>query len=55
MAVLGVFLIVGSLNPEKIIHWQTANGGAVVDKVLGVVWGPNSTGARTDATCAEGN
>ena len=26
MAVLGVFLIVGSLNPEKIIHWQTANG-----------------------------
>jgi NADH-quinone oxidoreductase subunit H len=26
MAVLGVFLIVGSLNPEKIIAWQTANG-----------------------------
>jgi NADH-quinone oxidoreductase subunit H len=26
LAVLGVFLIVGSLNPEKIIHWQTANG-----------------------------
>jgi NADH-quinone oxidoreductase subunit H len=26
MAVLGVFLIVGSLNPERIIHWQTANG-----------------------------
>jgi NADH-quinone oxidoreductase subunit H len=26
MAVLGVFLIVGSLNPEKIISWQMANG-----------------------------
>jgi NADH-quinone oxidoreductase subunit H len=26
MAVLGVFLIVGSLNPEKVIAWQTANG-----------------------------
>jgi NADH-quinone oxidoreductase subunit H len=26
MAVLGVFLIVGSLNPEKIIDWQTRNG-----------------------------
>jgi NADH-quinone oxidoreductase subunit H len=26
LAVLGVFLIVGSLNPEQIIHWQTANG-----------------------------
>jgi NADH-quinone oxidoreductase subunit H len=26
MSVLGVFLIVGSLNPEKIIAWQTANG-----------------------------
>ena len=26
MAVLGVFLIVGSLNPEKIIAWQTCNG-----------------------------
>ena len=26
MSVLGVFLIVGSLNPEKIIDWQTANG-----------------------------
>ncbi|HSQ58646.1 MAG TPA: NADH-quinone oxidoreductase subunit NuoH [Gemmata sp.] len=26
MAVLGVFLIVSSLNPEKIIAWQTANG-----------------------------
>jgi NADH-quinone oxidoreductase subunit H len=25
-AVLGVFLIVGSLNPEKIIDWQTRNG-----------------------------
>ncbi len=26
MAVLGVFLIVGSLNPEKIIAWQTVHG-----------------------------
>ncbi|WP_439628698.1 NADH-quinone oxidoreductase subunit NuoH [Gemmata sp.] len=26
MSVLGVFLIVGSLNPEKIIDWQTASG-----------------------------
>jgi NADH-quinone oxidoreductase subunit H len=26
MAVLGVFLIVGSLNPEKIIDWQTHHG-----------------------------
>ena len=26
MAVLGVFLIVGSLNPERIIDWQTRNG-----------------------------
>src|SRR5262249_26691723 len=26
MAVIGVFLIVGSLNPEKIIDWQTRNG-----------------------------
>lgn len=26
MSVLGVFLIVGSLNPEKIIAWQTTNG-----------------------------
>ena len=25
MAVLGVFVIVGSLNPEKIIDWQTRN------------------------------
>lgn len=26
MSVLGVFLVVGSLNPEKIIAWQTTNG-----------------------------
>ncbi len=26
MAVIGVFLIVGSLNPEKIVAWQTDNG-----------------------------
>lgn len=26
MSVLGVFLIVGSLNPEKIVAWQAANG-----------------------------
>lgn len=26
LSVLGVFLIVGSLNPEAIIAWQTANG-----------------------------
>jgi len=26
LAVLGVFLIVGSLNPEKIVAWQTSNG-----------------------------
>jgi NADH-quinone oxidoreductase subunit H len=26
MSVLGVFLIVGSLNPERIIDWQTAGG-----------------------------
>lgn len=26
MSVLGVFLIVGSLNPERIIAWQTAHG-----------------------------
>ncbi|MFM8271998.1 MAG: complex I subunit 1/NuoH family protein [Gemmata sp.] len=26
MSVLGVFIIVGSLNPEKIIHWQAAVG-----------------------------
>src|SRR5262245_22908632 len=26
MAVLGVFIIVGSLNPEKIVAWQTTNG-----------------------------
>jgi NADH-quinone oxidoreductase subunit H len=26
MSVLGVFVIVGSLNPEKIIAWQTQNG-----------------------------
>src|SRR5262245_48827531 len=26
MSVLGVFLIVGSLNPEKIIAWQTSHG-----------------------------
>jgi NADH-quinone oxidoreductase subunit H len=26
LGVIGVFLIVGSLNPEKIIAWQTANG-----------------------------
>jgi NADH-quinone oxidoreductase subunit H len=26
MSVLGVFLIVGSLSPEKIIDWQTRNG-----------------------------
>jgi NADH-quinone oxidoreductase subunit H len=26
MAVLGIFLIVGSLNPEKIIAWQTDSG-----------------------------
>ncbi|MCI0699568.1 MAG: NADH-quinone oxidoreductase subunit NuoH [Planctomycetia bacterium] len=26
MSVVGVFLIVGSLNPEKIIAWQTAHG-----------------------------
>lgn len=26
MSVLGVFLIVGSLNPERIIAWQTQNG-----------------------------
>jgi NADH-quinone oxidoreductase subunit H len=26
MSVLGVFLIVGSLNPEKIIAWQTTHG-----------------------------
>ena len=26
MSVLGVFLIVGSLNPEKIIDWQTSRG-----------------------------
>ena len=30
MAVLGVFLIVGSLNPEKIIAWQTAHGWFVL-------------------------
>ncbi len=28
LSVLGVFLIVGSLNPEKIIHWQTTAPGA---------------------------
>lgn len=33
MSVLGVFLIVGSLNPEKIIHWQ-ATAGAANDPVL---------------------
>ncbi|MBA4188998.1 MAG: NADH-quinone oxidoreductase subunit NuoH [Planctomycetaceae bacterium] len=26
MSVIGVFLICGSLNPEKIVAWQTANG-----------------------------
>lgn len=26
MSLLGVFLVVGSLNPEKIIAWQTTNG-----------------------------
>jgi hypothetical protein len=34
--------------------WQAANGGTVVDKVLGVVWGPNSTGPATDGACADG-
>jgi NADH-quinone oxidoreductase subunit H len=33
MSVLGVFLIVGSLNPEKIIHWQATAGS--VDPILG--------------------
>jgi NADH-quinone oxidoreductase subunit H len=33
MSVLGVFLIVGSLNPEKVIHWQ-ATAGAANDPVL---------------------
>ena len=35
MAVVGVFLIVGSLNPEKIIHWQAVAGSAdpVMDQV----------------------
>lgn len=27
MSVLGIFLIVGSLNPERIIAWQTTSGG----------------------------
>lgn len=35
-------------------NWQTANEDTVVDKVLGVVWGPNSTGPETDTTCADG-
>jgi NADH-quinone oxidoreductase subunit H len=30
MSVLGVFLIVGSLNPEKIIAWQLVNGWFIV-------------------------
>jgi NADH-quinone oxidoreductase subunit H len=30
MAVLGVFLIVGSLNPEKIIAWQTTGGWWII-------------------------
>ncbi len=33
MSVLGVFIIVGSLNPEKIIAWQ-AGAGAASDPVL---------------------
>ncbi len=35
LSVLGVFLIVGSLNPEKIIAWQTANGWFIVFMPLG--------------------
>lgn len=35
-------------------NWQTANAGTIVDKVLGVVWGPNSTGPKTDSKCADG-
>jgi NADH-quinone oxidoreductase subunit H len=41
MSVLGVFLIVGSLNPEKIIHWQAVQGSAdpVLDRLhLGNNW-----------------
>src|SRR5579883_389176 len=30
MSVLGVFLVVGSLNPEKIIAWQTSHGWFVL-------------------------
>ncbi len=30
MAVLGIFLIVGSLNPEKIIAWQTTSGWWII-------------------------
>ena len=35
-------------------NWQSANSGTVVDKVLGVVWGPNSTGPGTTGACADG-
>ncbi|MBN9122517.1 MAG: NADH-quinone oxidoreductase subunit NuoH [Planctomycetes bacterium] len=41
MSVLGVFLIVGSLNPEKIIHWQAVGGPAdpVLSRLgLGTAW-----------------
>ena len=34
MSVLGVVLLAGSLNPEKIIAWQTANGWAVLFQPL---------------------
>ncbi len=36
MSVLGVFILVGSLNPEKIIAWQATAGGTP-DPVLGSV------------------
>jgi NADH-quinone oxidoreductase subunit H len=37
MSVLGVFLLVGSLNPEKIIAWQATPGAAPADPALGAV------------------
>lgn len=35
-------------------NWQAANAETKVDKVLGVVWGPNSKGPKQDTTCADG-
>ncbi len=47
MSVLGVFLVVGSLNPEKIIAWQLVNGWFVVFMPLAMLLFLTSTYAES--------